>query len=147
MTNKINEVTLKDLKLKFGNIDNLIEFSQLGTKNIKDILLLKELLINKINIELSEMNFQSAKIIDIGFFYSKTAISTKINITIFKSELPTSLQNIFTNNKNFTNYIYKFCDEHNNTAKKMTIQLPFLDTTPILIYPDKLTLDLIVVIS
>lgn len=119
--NKIIELSLNDLTIKFGNITNIIELSQLGTKNMKDVIELKNLIISKINKEISEYNFLSAQMTDVGMFFTKNCLRAGIFISINKEEVSENLKNIFININDLNMFIYRICDEHNNKSKKMTI--------------------------
>lgn len=122
---KINEISLNELIVGYGNINKFIALCQLGTKNMKNVIALQELIIEKINNEINNKNFLLPKIVDKGFLFNKSCLEVSILITINKNEIDNDLHNIFVNTNDFINFLCYLCDNHNVTAKKMNIYMPY----------------------
>lgn len=139
--NKITELSIKILKEKFGNINNILELSRLGVKNMKDVIDLKELIVKKINNELTEFNLISANLYDVGIIFTKKCVEAKICIKLTKEEISENLIGIFNSpNSDFIMFLYGLCTEHNNKCKNMTINPPFYDSDTIKIDEDVLSI-------
>lgn len=121
---KIQELKFTDITKEFGDLKSFVNFCNIGTRNMADMVLLKDYIVNSINTELTNYNFFEARTEYEGIFISTECFVGFFAITLKKEDVPESTHNIFVNHRNLEGYICDLLDRHNQTSKKMNLFLP-----------------------
>lgn len=88
------EIKFNDIVVKFGSINNFLNLCNLGLNTMCEYNEFEKYIINLINIELENYNFNNCRLVDLGFIIPEKYIVCDIKIIINPSDLPNSFDKL-----------------------------------------------------
>ncbi len=88
------EIKFNDIVVKFGSINNFLNLCNLGLNTMSEYNEFEKYIINLINIELENYNFNNCRLVDLGFIIPEKYIVCDIKIIINPSDLPNSFDKL-----------------------------------------------------
>lgn len=88
------EIKFNDIVVKFGSINNFLNLCNLGLNTMSEYNEFEKYIINLINIELENYNFNNCRLEDLGFIIPEKYIVCDIKIIIKPSDLPNSFDKL-----------------------------------------------------